>query len=147
MENKEPKYKIGDVVTYTCDADGRQYNFKIVRTSIDDIGDIYYYDSDGSGSFLAEDDIDGIARDSIKITEESLLEDGWEVTEILFDDVYYKKTYIVNGVTFHCDVRKFGNMVGREWNVHIDNDRFESIGDMDVATFGQIDKFIELLSE
>jgi len=157
MERK-PKYKIGDVVTYTCDTDKKQYTFKIADVQeecYDDANEyttfVYYDDVPSkSRSFLAEEDIDGLDKASVKITEESLLEDGWDYEQD-YDQYYHYSKAIDNPKNskwkFYLEIRPGSNTVGRDWYLHVDNNCFESVGTMDVATFGQIDKFIELLSE
>lgn len=158
MEKSQPKYKIGQTVLFTPCGKTEQENFIIKKieekfaTPADKdikIPVYYYFDTEnGNGYFLEEDDIDGIARDSIEINEDSLKEDGWEFySEFDGKITGYKKEIAYNNKLFYCNMMPFSNTFGRNWFVHVDNNNCDSVGTMDIVNFGQLDRFLELLSE
>lgn len=85
-----------------------------------------------------------------KITSERLRGDGWKLDRWTMEKLSwesYNKTFIVNGMSLLCSIQRISNHPFREWNLHVDNDCSESIGSMDVETFEQIEKFLDLLTE
>lgn len=83
----------------------------------------------------------------MNITKTALIEQGWEVINEFEDFISYHKTVLFNGREFHLTIRELSNTIGRDFFVHVDNCDFDTVGSMDVATFEQINKFLELLSE
>lgn len=154
MQKSNPKYKVGDIVLYHTDYGTEPCTFTIKRVEMEDSEDddprYIYHDSEEneSGGFLYEEDIDGLSTDSTPINERTLSQQEW-ILYSLFGGKFirYEKSITCGDRSFLCDLQKESNTVGRDWCLHVDNEDAESIGSMDVATFGQIDRFLKLLSE
>lgn len=86
------------------------------------------------------------------INIDTLNSEGWKYNcyEYIFSspqDEWYEKTYIKNGITFYLEIRSQSNTVGRDFYVHVDNSDHDTVAALDVKTFEQIDKLLELLIE
>ncbi len=79
------------------------------------------------------------------ITVERLKEEGWE--QILdYLPVPDENCFWVRKTRdYKLELCSFSNTPGKFWNVHVDNDRGESIASMDVQTFSDIDKLLHLI--
>lgn len=88
-------------------------------------------------------------QDEIKgtdiITVENLKEKEWE--QILdFMPVPDENCFWTKRVPgYKLELCSFSNTPGKSWNIHIDNNRCESLASMDVQTFSEIDKLLHLI--
>lgn len=73
------------------------------------------------------------------ITEELLLSNGF-VLKTVFYEYFEKRTDKFTVIL----TKEMSNMVGRNWNMHIDNDRGETIGSANVQTTYHIKQLCEL---
>lgn len=93
-------------------------------------------------------------HDNMKITRETLLEQGWKENELFKSYVIYEKTVTVDcsqdqnclssSQDFNLAISQYSNTLYRDWNVHVDNEIFESVASLDVSDFEQIDALLKL---
>ena len=77
--------------------------------------------------------------------EENLKEQGWE--QILdFMPVPDENCFWTKRVPgYKLELCSFSNTPDKSWNIHIDNDRGESLASMDVQTFSEVNKLLRLI--
>lgn len=80
------------------------------------------------------------------MNREELIKEGW-TPQITFLHEEFYKCISYKGIVFHCTIAPYSNTINRDYNVHIDNDHFETVGSMDIANLEQLDKILDLLSE
>lgn len=80
----------------------------------------------------------------MKITKEWLLDNGFEEFEIYGEKLYNLKVDDKNTILY-LTITKMGNMIDRDWNVQIDDDRHISIGSLDIQTVEHLNKLFDTL--
>lgn len=85
----------------------------------------------------------------MKITEYNLEENGWNRFDFGVWKTW-KKEVSIRDEFFYLDSRYLGdhsNMPDRDWVLHIDNDRHETVGSLSVSTYEQINNFLDILKD
>ena len=88
-----------------------------------------------------------------QINEENLLKNGFQLSEYQLSEHEEDKMQIyhlpldVGSNHFYISVDRTSNTPGRDWNMTVDNDRFESVAMLNIATYDQMNAFLNLLEE
>lgn len=97
-------------------------------------------------------------KESVIITPEVLRQDSWILEESdLFNNIWceelqkfiytWSKTVTTDsGTVLFCTIQNVANRDGCEYNVHVDNSSFQSIGSMDFKTLSELYEFLDLLT-
>lgn len=97
-------------------------------------------------------------KTSVIITPEILKQDGWTLEDsALFSNMWceelqkfiytWSKTVDTDsGRVLFCTIQNVANRDDCEYNVHVDNSSFQSVGSMDIRTLAELHGFLDLLT-
>lgn len=101
----------------------------------------------GGGIFLSEEEADLFMNmdkyfRNKDISEELLHENNWGHRYGNLGNYFHID---LDDNKYHLELSPYSNMIGRDWNVHVDNCDFESIGSCCIQNIKQFNDFMKIL--